>query len=138
MPVRTAHLIDNRYNSEGESATSTWDFQGAPPKRVSLYVVLDLALGAPTDNLVLSVDFSPDDGQTLVDYDKLLTEAGTDAPAASVTYAGPIADTDDVVDISPETVLDYISVTLAAVNAGAQRFAAGHYVDADVWLVWET
>lgn len=137
MPIRSEHLIDNRYDSTAESITANWDFGVATPKRVSLYIVLDLAAGAPTDNLVLSVDLSPNDGQTLVDYDKLLTEAGNDAPAANVTYTGPIADTDDVVDISPETVLNYISVTLAAVNAGAQRFDASNYVDADCWMVWE-
>ena len=137
MPIRAYHLISNRYDSEAESVTASEDLGGTTVKRASLYVVLDLQLGAPTDNLVLSVDFSPNDGATLVDYDKLLTEGGTDAPVASVTYAGPIADTDDIVDISPETVFDYISVPLAAVNAGATRFSATAYVQADCWLVVE-
>lgn len=138
MPIRAFHLIDgNVFDAAAESVVSTQDLGGLTVKRASLYVVLSGLVGAPTDDLNLSVDFSPDDGQTLVDYDKLQTDAGTDAPASSVVYAGPQVARDDVVDISPETVFDYIAVTLAASNAGAQRFTTSHSIIADVWLVIE-
>jgi hypothetical protein len=78
--------------------------------------------------VVLSVELSPDDGQTLIDYDKLLTEAGTDAPVASVTYT---ATGDDVVSISPEDVLDYIRVLMTASGTDAGKTFA-----VDVWLVF--
>lgn len=112
MPVRIDHLIDI---ASGTQAAS-WNFQGAPPKRACLYIV---SAGAGT----LTVEVSPDDGQTLVSYDKLITDAGVDAPAASVTLAAA----DDVVAISQEDVIDYIRVTVTGAAAAV-----------DVWLVWES
>lgn len=139
MPIRAEQVINNRYDAEAETVTGVLDLsgRGVTVKRASLYVVLEGLTGAPTDNLTLSVDFSPDDGQHLVDYDKLIIEAGVDAPVASVAYNGPQANLDDVVDISFETVFQYIAVTLAASNAGITQFDANNYIDAIVWLVYE-
>lgn len=78
--------------------------------------------------MVLTVELSPDDGQTLIDYDKLLTDAGNDAPAASVTYT---ITADDVVSLSPEDVLDFIRVLVTATGTDATKTFA-----VDVWLVY--
>lgn len=128
MPVRIQHLIDVRLDDSPTSQAATWDFQGAPPKRVSIYVQ-QVVTGAPT-RVDYTVELSPDDGQTLISYDKLLTDAGTDAPAATIALAGTA---DDVFSVSPEDVLDYIRVLATGVGT-----AVGAYFDVDCWLVWET
>jgi hypothetical protein len=125
MPIRTEHLINVTLDDSPTSLAGVFDFQGVTPRRVSLYVQI-VKSSTPT-NVVLSVEFSPDDGQTLISYDKLLTDAGTDAPAASVTYT---ATEDDVVSLSPEDVLDYIRVLVTATGTDATKTFA-----VDVWLV---
>ena len=138
MPVHVDHLISNRFDVSLESIAGTHDFQGAAPHRVSLYVSYNDLTGAPTEQIRISVDLSPDDGQTLIDYDKLLTEAGTDAPVANVNTGASPQNATDVIDISPETVMDYIRVLAEAHTAGATPFAAAQRIDLDCWLVWET
>jgi hypothetical protein len=118
--------MDVTLDDSPTSQAASHDFEGVSPVRVSLYIQIVKA-STPT-NVVLSVELSPDNGQTLIDYDKLLTEAGTDAPVASVTYT---ATGDDVVSLSPEDVLDYINVTMTATGTDATKTFA-----VDIWLVY--
>jgi hypothetical protein len=126
VPIRIEHLIDVTLDDSPTSQAGVFDFQGITPRRVSLYVQI-VKSSTPT-NVVLSVELSPDDGQTLISYDKLLTDAGTDAPAASVTYT---ATANDVVSLSPEDVLDYIRVLMTATGTTSTKTFA-----VDVWLVF--
>ncbi len=126
MPVRIEHLIDVTLDDTLGSQAGTWDFQGVTPKRVSLYVVVVESGSGAT--VTLTVEFSPDDGQTLVSYDKLLTHDGTDAPQSSEIYTGT---EDDVVSLSPEDVLDYIRVLMTG-----NSVTAVNYYAVDVWLVY--
>lgn len=126
MPVRFEHLIDVRLDDSPVSQAATWDFGGTTPKRVSLYVQIVKTL-SPT-SVTLTVEFSPDDGQTLIDYDKLLTDQGTDGPVSSIAYTVTV---DDIVSISPEDVLDYIRVLATAAGSTATAF-----FDVDIWLAW--
>jgi hypothetical protein len=93
---------------------------------VTLYVqVVESGSGA---TVTLTVEVSPDDGQTLISYDKLLTDAGTDGPVSSVVYS---ATGDDIVSMAPEDVLDYIKITMTGGSTtGANKYAV------DVWLVY--
>ena len=126
MPVRIELLIDVTIDDAPTSQAATFDFQGVTPKRVSLYVeVVETGSGA---TVALTVELSPDDGAILIDYDKLLTEGGTDAPVSSITYS---ATGDDVVSLSPEDVLDYIKVTMTGTSTTASNFYA-----VKVWLVY--
>ncbi len=127
MAVRTFHIIDTTLDTANEAVSGTFDFQGVTPTRVSLYVQsVESGSGA---TWTLTVEFSPDKGQTLIAYDKLLTHDGTDAPQASEVYTST---EDDVISISPEDVLDYIKVT--ATDSGSGTGSNKHAVD--VWLVW--
>lgn len=126
MPVRIEHLIDVTLDDSPTSQAATYDFQGVTPTRVSLY--LQIVKASTPTNVILTVELSPDDGQTLIDYDKLLTEAGTDGPVASVTYT---ATGDDVVSLSPEDVLDYLRVLMTGTGTDATKTFA-----VDVWLVF--
>lgn len=126
MPVRIQHIIDVTIDDSPTSQAATWDFEGVTPKRVSLYVaVVESGSGA---TVTLTVEVSPDKGATLITYDKLLTDAGTDAPASSVAYS---ATADDVISMSPEDVLDYIKVTMT----GGSTTSSNKYA-VDVYLVW--
>lgn len=126
MPVRIAHIIDTRIDNSPTSVEAVFDFGGVTPKRITLYVAAVKTL-SPT-SLTLTGELSPDDGQNLITYDKFLTEAGNDAPVASVVYT---ATGDDVVSLSPEDVVDFLKVTI--VGAGTD---ATNYFDVDVWLVY--
>ncbi|KKN83856.1 hypothetical protein LCGC14_0295090 [marine sediment metagenome] len=126
MPIRINHLIDVTLDDVPTSQAATHDFQGVTPRRVTLYLQI-VKTNAPT-NVILTVEFSPDDGQTLIDYDKLLTEAGTDGPVASVTYT---VTGDDVVSMAPEDVLDYIKVTMTGTGTTPSATFA-----VDVWLLY--
>ena len=128
MPVRIEHLIDTTLNDTLGSVAATFDFQGVAPKRVTLYVQMVETVSANDATVTLTVDFSPDDGQTLIAYDKLLTQDGTDSPQPSEVYT---TTEDDVISISPEDVLDYMRVTLTGTNVDAADFYA-----VDVWLVF--
>ncbi len=98
------------------------------PKRVTFYVVMDETASANDATVTLTVELSPDDGATLVSYDKLLTQDGTDAPQSSEVYT---TDEDDVLSISPEDVVDYLKITLAGTNVDASDFYA-----VKVWMVY--
>ncbi len=126
MPVRIEKLIDVTIDDAPTSQAATFAFQGTIPKRASLYVVVAESGSGAT--VTLTVEFSPDDGSTLVGYDKLLTEGGTDAPVASVVYS---ATGDDVVSISPEDVVDYIKVTMT----GGSTTSSNKYAT-EAWLVY--
>ena len=128
MPVRIEHIINTTLNDTLGAISATHDFQGVAPKRVTLYLQLVETQSANDASVLLTVEFSPDDGQTLITYDKLLTHDGTDAPQPSEQYS---TTEDDVVSISPEDVMDYIRVTLTGTNVDASDFYA-----VDVWLVY--
>ncbi len=127
MPIRIEHLINVLIDDAPTSQAATFDFQGVTPQRVSLYVqVVESGSGA---TVTLTVEVSPDDGATLIDYDKLITEAGVDGPVSSVVYS---ATGDDVVSLSAEDVLDYIKVTMT----GGSTTSSNKY-QTDIWLVYE-
>lgn len=129
MPIRSQHIIDQRLDDSPQSTNASWDFGRTAPRKVSLYVVAVETLTA--ENLTITVELSPDEGTTLVTYDKLLTDAGTDAPAASVVYTGTA---DDVISISLEDVVRYIRVTADATGANT---TVTEFWEVDIWLVWE-
>ncbi len=117
-----AFLIDD----DPTSASSILDLNGVVPKNLSLYIeTTEEGSGA---TVALTVEFSPDNGSTLITYDKLLTDAGTDAPAASVTYS---ATGDDVISFSPEDVWDYVKVTLT----GTSTTSSNKYTFS-IWAVY--
>ncbi len=128
MPVRIVPIIDTTLNDTQTSIAATHDFQGVTPKRVTFYVVMDETASANDATVTLTVELSPDDGATLVSYDKLLTQDGTDAPQASEVYT---TDEDDVLSISPEDVVDYLKITLTGTNVDASDFYA-----VKVWMVY--
>jgi hypothetical protein len=82
----------------------------------------------------LTVEVSPDDGTTLITYDKLITDAGVDGPVSTVAlHPGGGGNTlDDIVAFSLEDVFDFIRVTVTGVDT-----TAGNYYAVDVWVVWE-
>lgn len=126
MTIRKVHLIDVTLDDAPTSQTATYDFSGITPRWVSLYFQI-VKTNSPT-NVTLTVELSPDGGATLISYDKLLTDAGTDGPVSSVVYT---ATGDDVVSLSPEDVLDHITVTMTGNGTtGSATFAV------DVWLVF--
>lgn len=127
MPIRVEHIINAvDLDSASESTAGVFQFRGIVPKRITLYVQIVETGNATT---TLTVEFSPDGGTTLITTDKLLTDAGTDAPVASVAYT---ATGDDIVSIPLEDVVEYIRVT-AAVDSGAS--GSNHHV-VDVWMVF--
>lgn len=126
MAVRIEHLIDVTLNDVTASQAATFDFQGVSPLRVSLYVQIVKA-NAPT-NVTLTVELSPDDGATLITYDKLLTQDGTDSPQPSEVYT---TTEDDVLSLSPEDVVDYIRINVAGTGLSSSATFA-----VDVWLVY--
>ena len=136
MPVRFEHILSNQFDTTSESASGTFDFNGVTPRRITLYVIVSDITGSTTESGVLTVEVSPDDGSTLVTYDKLITEAGVDAPVASVTYALNAA-RDDIVAISLEDVVDYIRITVAADGSGGTALSSSNRADVDIWLVAE-
>lgn len=136
MTVRIAHILDNVYDSTGESVSAAYNFSGITPKRISLYVNVHTIVGATTESLDISVDVSPDDGQTYLNYDKLLDQNGQDAPQSTVSIALN-AESSDVFSLSPEDVVDNIRVVAAADSAGGTPLDANNSAEADIWLVFE-
>jgi len=129
MAVRIQHLINDTLDSASESVSGTIDFKGVTPTKVTLYVQIVETQDNGNPTTTITVEVSPDKGQTLITYDKLLTDAGTDAPASSVAYT---ATADDIISLSPEDVLDYMKVTAA----GSSDMDAGDFHVVDVWVVW--
>ncbi len=126
MPVRFEHLIDVTIDDAPTSQAANFSFQGVTPRRVTLYVaVVESGSGA---TVTLTVELSPDNGQNLISYDKLITDAGVDAPVASVVYTQT---GDDIVSLSMEDVMDYIRVTMTGGST-----TAGNFYAVDVWLAW--
>ena len=129
MPVRFSHLIEVTLDSANESSSGVLDFGGITPTRVTLYVQIVETQDNGSPTTTLTVELSPDDAQTYITYDKLLTDAGTDGPVASVAYTATV---DDVVSFSPEDVADYIRVTVT----GSADMDAGDYHVVDIWVAW--
>jgi hypothetical protein len=135
VPVRVEHLLSNQFDTTSESASGSHDFNGVTPTRITLYVVVDDVQGNTTESGVLTVEVSPDRGSTLVTYDKLITDAGTDGPVASVTYALNAA-ADDIISLAKEDVVDHITVTVAANGSGGTPLDSSNRADVNIWLVW--
>ncbi|KKK99358.1 hypothetical protein LCGC14_2633540 [marine sediment metagenome] len=129
MPLRTVHLINTTLDDTLASIAGSHRFQGAAPKRATLFVQMVETASANDASIALTVEVSPDEGATLITYDKLITDAGVDAPVASVTYS---TTEDDIVSLSPEDVMNYIQVTLTGTAVDASDFYA-----VDVWLVYD-
>ena len=127
MTIRAVHLIDVTLNNVLGSQAGTHSFKGVSPTKVSLYVVQVVTL-SPT-RVDYTVELSPDNGATLVSYDKLIDGAGVDAPSATIAVSGTA---DDVFSLSREDVVDYIRVLATGVGVDATNFFA-----VDVWLVYE-
>lgn len=125
MAIRTKKIIDTTLNDLVTTIAGTFDFNGVTPQRVTLLVQIVKA-GAPT-SVTLTVKTSPDHGITLIAYDKLISDAGSDAPVASVAYT---VTSDDTLSFSIEDVLDYLYVLLTgAGTTGAATFAC------KVWVI---
>lgn len=130
MPVRIEHLIDATLDSANEAVSANFDFgSNAPPTRVTFYVQIVETQSAQNPTTTLTLEVSPDDGSTLISYDKLITEAGVDGPVSSVAYT---ATGDDIVSMSLEDVVRYLKLTMtgSADMSGTEK----HVVD--VWMVW--
>lgn len=135
MPVRSELLINNTFDSAAESSNGAHDFNGEVPLRLSLYVEVSTIVGSTSEDAALTVELSPDDGATLISYDKILDHNGNDAPQSSISYTLD-AVADDVLSISPEDVIDYIKVTVAADGDAGTPLSASHSAVVKVWLVW--
>ena len=128
MSIRKVKLIDGvRLDNDPTSTSGSQDLQGVTPKRLTLLIQIVMT-GAPT-NLTLSVDVSADQGLTLIDYDKLITEAGVDGPVSSVVYT---ATADDIISLSPEDVIDYVRLDAVVTGTSAVK-----YFTLDAWLIIE-
>lgn len=132
MPIKKDTLINTAINSSA-SVTGTLDLEGVTPKRITLLVQL-VETGSPTHtSLDLTVEVSADVGVNLITYDKLITEAGVDAPVSSKSYAQG-SDHDDVISLSVEDVVEYIKVTIAVTGSAPD---SGNYITAKVWVLVE-
>lgn len=130
MPIRVEHIINAiDLDSASESTSATFKFSGIVPKRITLYVQIVETQDNGSPTTTLTVEFSPDAGTTLITTDKLLTDAGTDAPVASVAYTATV---NDIVSIPGEDVVEYIKVTMS----GSSDMDAGDHHVVDVWLVF--
>lgn len=130
MPIRVEHIINAvDLDSASESTSGNFRFRGVVPKRITLYIQIVETQDNGTPTTTLTVEFSPDGGTTLITTDKLLTDAGTDGPVASVAYTATV---DDIVSIPLEDVVEYLQVTMA----GSADMDAGDHHVVDVWLVW--
>lgn len=128
MAVRKFKLIDATPTTNVASSGSR-DLEGISPQRITLLV--KLVKNASPPNLTLTVEVSPDVGITLIDYDKLLDNSGTDAPVSSVVYS---ASAEDVLSFSPEDIIDYLKVTL---THAAGTVDATNFWNIDVWAIIE-
>lgn len=128
MPIRSIQLFNaTRIDDDPTSASQSHEFRGVVPKRVTLQVKITKTL-APT-NLTLTVSVSPNRGTTTIAYDKLITEAGVDAPVANVVY---IATGDDIVSLSREDIMNYITITITGNGTTSSAF-----FDVTMFLVYE-
>lgn len=114
MAIRKRKIIDTTLNDVTTAITAALDLNGITPRKITLLVQI-VKSGAPT-NVILTTKTSPDSGLNLIAYDKLESEAGTDGPAASVTYT---TTGDDTISFAAEDVVDYFSVTLTGTDTGA-------------------
>ncbi len=127
MPLRTEHIINVTLDDSPTSITGQHDFRGRIPKRTTLLVqMVESGSGA---SVAITVEVSPDGGASLITYDKLIVDAGVDAPVASVNFT---ATADDIISFSPEDVFNYIKVTAT----GTSTTSSNKYA-VDVWLVYE-
>ena len=124
--VRKAKLVDSNL-AGAVAASGAFDFAGVTPKRVS-FMVAAAANGAP-GTLTLTVQVSPNGGMDLVDYDKLLSGEGSDAPVSSVAFSGSGG---GIVSTSPEDVFDYIKVSAESASGDVDN-----NWDAAVYMVAE-
>ncbi len=124
MPIRHIHLLDVTIDDAPTSAAAAYNLEGIVPRWMTLLVTVTESGSGAT--VTLTVEVSPDNGANLISYDKLLTDAGTDGPVASVVYS---ATGDDIVSLSPEDVVDYINVTMTGGST-----TAGNFYSVDVWL----
>lgn len=128
MSVRTEHLISVTLDTANEALSANHNFRGITPLRISLYVrIVETQTGA-TPQTTLSVEVSPDGGQTLIGYDKLITDLGVDGPVASIVYTATV---NDIVSLSREDAIDYIRVTVL----GDSDHDSDDFHVVDVWLV---
>jgi len=123
---RTILLLDTTLDDNPTSAAAAYDFNGISPKKITFLVQITKT-STPT-SVALTVELSGDKGANLITYDKLLTDAGSDAPVSSVSYN---ATADDIVSLSPEDAIDYINVTLTGTGTtAANTFAC------KVWMTY--
>ena len=128
MSIRKVKLIDGvRLDDDPLSTSGSQDLQNITPKRLTFLIQIVMT-GAPT-NLTLSVDVSANQGLTLIDYDKLITEAGVDGPVSSVVYT---ATADDIISLSPEDVIDYVRLDAVVTGTSAIK-----YFTLNAWLIVE-
>jgi len=128
MAVKKVAVIDQTLTAV-ETLSGMVNMVGITPKRVSIVLKLTKTLAPP--NLTLKLYVSPDEGVTFVQYDKILTDAGTDAPVSSVVYS---ASADDMVSVSLEDVVDFLKVELAC--AAGTVDGTNYWVE-KVWAVIE-
>lgn len=127
MPIRSVRLLNAQViDDDPTTVDANFNFDGVVPKRITFYITVTESGSGST--VTFSLDVSPDNGVSRIDYDKLITDAGVDAPVASVAYA---ATGDDVVSISPEDVLDYLFITMAGGSTTSSNFYT-----LSVWMVY--
>jgi hypothetical protein len=129
MPQTSVKLFDSQTIQVASASESAYiKFGDITPRKVSLYIEMVMT-GSPT-GFTLTVELSPDEGQTLITYDKLLTHDGVDAPQASEVYA---ASADDVISLSPEDAVRYLRVTMSDSGGDASGSA---YFTFNIWAVY--
>ena len=129
MPLRIEHILDDTLDSASEKISASKNFKGITPKRITLYVQIVETQDNGSPTTTLTVEVSPDEGATLISYDKLITDAGVDGPVASVAYTATV---DDIVSLSSEDIIQYIKVTMA----GSSDMDAGDFHVVDVWVLY--
>jgi hypothetical protein len=131
MALLKKKLIGTDINST-TPASGSHDFNGVTPKRITLLVQLVETGVAAHTRVTLTVEVSANLGVDLIAYDKLIDDAGVDAPVSEQQYDSG-SDYDDVLSLSLEDVVDYIKVTVTPVGTPT----ATKYITTDVWLVAE-
>ena len=127
MAIRKKKIIDTTLNDVTTTIAGTFDFNGVTPKRITLLVQITKT-STPT-SVTLTVKTSPDGGITLIAYDKLQVDAGTDGPVSSVAYT---VTADDTISLAIEDVVEYLYVLLTGSGTGASATFA-----CKVWVVAE-
>lgn len=127
MALRIEQIINVTLDDAPTAITGTHNFAGRTPRRVSLYTDV-VKTNAPT-SVTFTVSLSPDEGSTLVVYEKLIDLSGVDSPVANwaLTSTGS-----EVVSLSMEDVVNYISVT--ATGSGT---TSGATFAVKLWIVYE-